>query len=351
MKTWRDVIVLPTETIRSVPIKFHAGGARVALVADENQMLLGTVRTVIFGALKASDEVRVCVNTTPQTAHSQTDSQHLVSLMRRKRLRQIPLVDDAGKLVGLKMLDEFVLTESRENWIVLTAGGLGTRPSGLTKTVPKPMRKVGDRSLLETIIDTFVDQRFCNIYLPVEIIERYFHDDEAFGANRYIRETKRLGTADSLSLLPSTPSEPLIVANGDLLARVDYLHMLDCHIDSGAAATVGTSEYEFQIPDGVVLHKDNRIVGMEEKPIHKSLMSAGVNVLSSEVLPRSPKNTFFDTLSHFTSLVNDVAHVVTYQIHGYSVDIGRIPDYEMANAEIDTATRQTSNIEANTNER
>jgi hypothetical protein len=102
----------------------------------------------------------------------------------------------------------------------------------------------------------------------------------------------------------------------------------------------------------VVLHKDNRIVGMEEKPIHKSLMSAGVNVLSSEVLPRIPKNTFFDTLSHFTSLVNDGAHVVTYQIHGYSVDSAGFPTTRWPTQKsTQPSTRQTSNIEANTNER
>jgi NDP-sugar pyrophosphorylase family protein len=270
--------------------------------------------------------------------------------MRRKRLRQIPLVDDAGKLVGLKMLDEFVLPESRENWIVLMAGVRGTRLGELTKTVLKPMRKVGDRPLLETIVDTFVDQGFRNIYLPVnykaEIIERHFGDGEAFGANRYIKETKRLGTADSLSLLSSTPSEPLIVAKGDLLARIDYLHTLNFHVDSGAAATVGTSEYEFQIPYRVVLHKDSRIVGMEEKPFHKSLVSAGVNVLSPEVLPRIPKDTFFDMPSLFTSLVNDGAHIRPMVMGWISAG------FPTTSRKIDTAVSQaTSNIEANTNER
>jgi len=167
-----------------------------------------------------------------------------------------------------------------------------------------------------------------------EIIEAHFGNGECFGANiRYVRESKRMGTAGALSLLPEMPTEPVIVANGDLLANIDYAHMLDSHVDAGVAATMGVSEYEFQIPYGVVREENGYIQRIEEKPIHKSLISAGVNVLSPAALDHVPADVFFDMPSLFETLIARGLKARTYKVHGYWLDIGRIPDYQKANAD------------------
>ena len=145
-----------------------------------------------------------------------------------------------------------------------------------------------------------------------------------------------MGTAGSLTLLPELPAEPLIVANGDLLANIDYVHMLDTHVDSGVVGTMGVSEYEFIVPSGVVHEENGLIRRIEEKPLHKSLISAGVYVLSPQALDYVPKETFFDMPSLFEILISNNLKAATYKVHGYWLDIGHITDFQKANVDIGT---------------
>lgn len=344
MKNLGKILIAPGQSIRDALLKIDAAGAQIALVTDEERRLLGTVsdgdiRRGLLKGLSLSDAVEKCMCRNPQTARSGDCPDSVLATMRREKLHQMPILDADRRVVGMEVLDDYLLPTARENWVVLMAGGLGSRLGELTKATPKPMLQIGDKPLLETILRNFVDQGFRNFYLSVnymaEVIEAHFGNGERFGAQiRYVREAKRMGTAGSLSLLPELPVEPLIVANGDLLANIDYAHMLDVHVDSGTAGTMGVSEYEFQIPYGVVREENGYISHIEEKPVHKSLISAGVYVLSPVALAYVPKDTFFDMPSLFEALIASGLKAATYKVHGYWLDIGRIPDYQKANADI-----------------
>lgn len=349
MKNWEEIVIGPEDSISTALIRIDSSGTQFALVLSSERRLLGTatdgdIRRGLLKGMQLSESISKCMNAEPQTATLGTDDQAIVALMRKQKLRQLPIVDSENRVVGIKILEEFILPASRENWVVLMAGGLGTRLGELTKNTPKPMLRVGDKPLLETIINTFIEQGFTNFYLSVnyraDIIEGHFGDGRKFGANiRYIHEKERAGTAGSLSLIPEQPAEPLIVANGDLLAKIDYAHMLDVHVDTNAAATMGVSEYEFQVPYGVVEETNGVIFRIVEKPLHKSLVSAGVYVLSPSVLAHVPENTFFDMPSLFEKLIAQKLKAVTYKVHGYWLDIGQIPDYHKANDDIDSVYR------------
>lgn len=349
MKNWKNILISPDRSIREALLKIDAVGSQMALITTRDGCLVGTVsdgdiRRGLLKGLTLADAVEKCMHTRPHFGRITDSKDAVLAFMRRERLHQMPILDEADRVVGLEVLDDYLLPPARENWVVLMAGGLGTRLGELTKTMPKPMLPVGDRPLLETIVRRFVDQGFVNFYLSVnymaDVIESHFGEGERFGARiRYLRETKRTGTAGSLSLLPELPVEPLIVANGDLLADIDYAHMLDEHVDSDVAATMGVSEYEFQVPYGVV-HKENGFVKrIEEKPVHKSLISAGVYVLSPSSLGLIPHDTFFDMPSLFEALIAGGQKVSTYKVHGYWLDIGAIPDYQKANSDIGTVFR------------
>jgi len=349
MKNWKEILIEPSKSIREALLKIDAAGSQMALVTDADLRLVGTVsdgdiRRGLLKGLSLSDSVEKCMHRQPHAARAGDSPDSVLALMRRERLHQMPVVDAQDRVVGLEVLDDYLLPTARENWVVLMAGGLGTRLGELTKAMPKPMLPVGDRPLLETIVRRFVDQGFRNFYLSVnymaEVIENHFGNGERFGARiRYVRETKRMGTAGSLSLLPEPPAEPLIVANGDLLASIDYAHMLDVHVDSGVAATMGVSEYEFQVPYGVVREENGFVRRIEEKPVHKSLISAGVYVLSPSSLALVPSDTFFDMPNLFEALISRDRKVSTYKVHGYWLDIGAIPDYQKANSDIGTVFR------------
>ncbi len=346
MKNWKQILITPNQSIREALLKIDSVGAQMALVTDENCKLLGTVsdgdiRRGLLKGMSLSDPIEKCMYRNPQTARSGDCPDSILARMRREKLHQLPILDEEGHIVGMEILDDYLLPAARENWVILMAGGLGTRLGELTKVTPKPMLHVGDKPLLEIIIRRFLDQGFRKFYISVnymaEVIESHFGDGDHLGAEiRYLREVKRMGTAGSLSLLSESPVEPFIVANGDLLANIDYAHMLDVHVDSGFAATMGVSKYEFQIPYGVVCEENGLIQRIDEKPVHTSLISAGVYVLSPATLAHVPADSFFDMPTLFKSLIAGNMKAATYKVHGYWLDIGRTPDYQKANADINT---------------
>jgi dTDP-glucose pyrophosphorylase len=347
MKNWENILFAPNQLIREALLKLDATGTQMILVVDENRKLLGTLsdgdlRRGLLKGLALADTVDKCMFRFPRTVFSHDGRDLILATMRRLKLHQVPIVDRDFQVVGMEVLDDYLLPMARENWVVLMAGGLGTRLGELTKSTPKPMLHVGDKPLLETILRNFVNQGFQNFFLSVnylsEVIEAHFGDGERFGANiRYLKESKRMGTAGALTLLPEIPTEPMIVANGDLLANIDYLDMLEVHVDSGVIGTMGVSEYEYQIPYGVVCEENGIIQRIDEKPVHKSLISAGVYVLSPPALGYMPKDVFFDMPNLFEALITNQFKTATYKVHGYWLDIGQIPDLRKANADITTA--------------
>lgn len=340
MKIWEKVLVSPQTPLREAIARIDAAGTQMALVVDEQRRLLGTlsdgdIRRGLLKGLDLSDAVEQCMYRKPTTIAAGTSDDAALSLMRRRGLHHLPVVDDEGVVVGLRAADDFFVARTRDNWVVVMAGGLGTRLRELTRDTPKPMLHVGERPLLETILRGFIDQGFRRFYLSVnykaELIEQYFGDGSSLGAEiRYLREKQRLGTAGALSLLPETPTAPIIVTNGDLLAKVDFVDMIRRHEEHGAAATMAVREYEFQIPYGVVSEDDGRIERIEEKPIHRSLVSAGMYVLSAAALQRVPADTQFDMPSLFDTLIAEGQTTRAYTVRGYWLDIGRLPDYEKA---------------------
>src|SRR5262249_52426002 len=144
-------------------------------------------------------------------------------------IRQLPVIDQEGRVVDLKLLDDLVESEPRDNWVVLQAGGMGTRLRPLTSETPKPMLKVGKRPILGTILLSFRNAGFHRFYMSVnykrEQITEHFGDGSAFGVTiRYLEEQEDngLGTAGALGLLPEAPTAPVIVMNADLLTSLNF---------------------------------------------------------------------------------------------------------------------------------
>ncbi len=343
MKAWESILILPDTPLREAIARINDASTQMALVVDADRCLLGSladgdVRRGLLNGIGLDDPVERCMFRTPTTARQDESTEDILAKMRTLVLHQIPVLDDNGRVVDFKTIDDFLTIPARDNWVVIMAGGLGKRLKELTRDTPKPMLTVGNRPLLETIVCRFVEQGFRHIWLAVnyhaEKIEEYFSDGAKFGAEvRYIRENKRLGTAGALSLLPKPPDLPLLITNADLLVTADYGEMLDDHVANGAMATMAVREHEYQIPYGVVRTAENRIEELEEKPVHQALVNAGIYVLSPEALPFVPHDTFFDMPELFATLIDDGKLVCHHRLDGYWIDIGRHEDYHKANGD------------------
>ena len=343
MKDWKNVMVSPTTSIRETIRIIDQGALKIALVVDEGNHLIGTVsdgdiRRGILNGCELENAVQQIMNVSPSVANKNDGREKIFALMRQKQIYQIPLVDGNGVLVGLEVIDTILNSAPRDNWIVLMAGGLGTRLKQLTAETPKPLLKVGDKPILETILDSFIEHGFSRFFISVnyksEMIEEYFGDGSRWGVQiDYLREDKKLGTAGALSLLPDKPPAPIVVMNGDLLTKVNFQQLLNFHTEHVSSATMCVREYDFQVPYGVVKLDQHRILSIVEKPIQRFFVNAGIYVLEPEVLEMIPYDTYLDMPPLFDKLVSLEKETAVFPIREYWLDIGRMDDFERAQLE------------------
>jgi dTDP-glucose pyrophosphorylase len=349
MKKWELALVGVGTTLRDALVTIDRAGTQMALVVDSERRLLGTLsdgdaRRGLLKGLTLEDEVSAAMHRSPTVARAGDDRHSILEKMRRLGLHQIPVLDDEGRVAGMEVVNDFLTAPTRDNWVVIMAGGLGTRLEHLTRETPKPMLRVGSRPLLETIVRGYAAQGFRRFYFAVnykaEQIEQHFGDGSKFGIEiRYLREEQRLGTAGALSLLPEVPQQPIVVTNADLLTKEDFGHMMDRHVSSGADATMAVREYEMQVPFGVIRERDGCIEAIEEKPVQRFTVSAGIYAISPHVLELVPSEKFFDMPSLFEAAGSRGLLARCHRIEGYWLDIGRLPDYERANLDFDEVFR------------
>lgn len=342
MKAWEKTLISAEASFRDALKAIDASGAGIALVVDADRRLLGALtdgdlrRALIRGA-GLDDPARDAANPRPVRADAGQDRAAILTALRAHSVRQLPLIDGHGRVVGLITAADFLDIPVRDNPVVIMAGGKGERLAELTRDTPKPMLKVGPRPILDTIVSNLAGQGFRRFWLAVNYradqIEAHFGDGTAQGLDiRYLRETKPLGTAGALSLLPPQ-DRPVVVTNGDVLAKADYSHVLDSHLQSDAAATIVVRDYKMQVPFGVVRADGGQVVRIEEKPTQTYTISAGAYVLSPQALALVPRDVAHDMPALLGDLIDRGLGVRVQRAEGYWMDIGRPPDYAQANAD------------------
>jgi dTDP-glucose pyrophosphorylase len=343
MTRWKDVVVSKDTLLKDAIAKIDASRLQVALVLGADDSLLGIltdgdVRRAILAGKELQVPVSEVMTTRPTVVSVHTPRDEMLALMRRKSFHHLPLLDDAGRVAGLATLDELIGVTARPNWVVLMAGGLGRRLSPLTDERPKPLLAVGGKPILETILESFADQGFKRLFLSVnykaDMIRSHFGDGDRWGVKvEYLSETARLGTAGALSLLPEKPTLPIVVMNADVLTRMNFDSLLQFHTAQHAVATMAVREYDFQVPYGVVRLDATHIKAIEEKPVQKFFVNAGVYALSPEALDQVPPQTFFDMPTLFERLIDARKTTAAYPLRENWLDIGRLDEFERAQTE------------------
>lgn len=318
----------------------------VAIVNNDNH-LVGTVtdgdiRRGILKGIHLNQSIKYIMNIAPTFSYENSIEAYK-RLLEINKVKQLPILTEAGEIVDIIFAEQFNDVNIKSNKVVLMVGGLGTRLRPLTEHTPKPMLKVGNKPILETIIEGFRNHGFVNFVLCVnykkEVIQSYFQNGAAFGVNiEYIEETKRLGTAGALSLLKDEVTEPIFVMNGDLLTQVNFSQLLNFHLETNSLGTMCVREYEYQIPFGVIETNEHQLLSIQEKPLKKEFVNAGMYMLSPEALKMIPHYEFYDMPELFNAIIekNKVASV--FPVREYWMDIGRLTDYEQANKDYESVS-------------
>ena len=321
----------------------------IVLITDETNRLLDTVtdgdiRRFVLAKhvldaplsrlLEHKHGNRSSPHVKPVFARVGTDPAVVLGMMRDHGVHQVPLLDEADRVVDLRTMDDLVPEPLLPVHAVIMAGGFGKRLASLTTKMPKPMLPVGDRPLMERILGQLQQAgiRRVNVtthFMPEKIID-HFGDGARFGLEmNYINEECPLGTAGAISLLEES-DEPFLVMNGDILTGVDFRALHAYHKENAAAMTVGIRKYEIKVPYGVVEHQGYRVDRIDEKPCLEFFVSAGIYLIEPSVRTYIPSGQRYDMPDLIRSLVADGRTVVSYPILEYWLDIGKPNDYEQA---------------------
>jgi dTDP-glucose pyrophosphorylase len=344
-----NVYLRENNCLREAMISIDRSGYGIALVVDESQKLLftitdGDLRRAVLNSLNLDLTIAEWAKRSPEhgvlspvVMPLSTPPSVLLLKMQEEDLRHIPLVDEEGRVVDLAMLREMVIGDTPDLSAVIMAGGFGSRLQPLTEDLPKHMLPVGDKPMMEHIINQLhtAGIRQVNVtthYKPEKIVE-HFGDGKRFGLDiNYVNEDRPLGTAGALGLMDPWDST-LLVINGDILTRLNFQAMLAFHRENKAVMTVGVRSYETRIPYGVVELQGVDITALVEKPLYKAFVNAGVYLLEPEVYRFIPRQERIDMTDVINRLLEQKSRVVSFPISEYWQDVGQHDEYQKAQDE------------------
>ncbi len=320
-------------TLRDALLVIQKSKEKIALIVDNsNKKLIATVtdgdiRRALLNGRNLDSIASKSVNKDFISINKASEELSLIAanVIRRKGIRQLPVIDDQGLIADLYYIDDTVIP--LPNSVVFMAGGRGTRLRPHTVNCPKPMIQVGGKPMLEILLEHCIATGLSNFYISVNYLKEqvidYFQDGSKWGVNiNYLIEEEPLGTAGSLALLPKTLSEPFLVMNGDVLTRLNPSHLIEFHQEHNTLATLCVREHSFTVPFGVVQNDEFRLVAFEEKPTFQYLINAGVYVLNPSILSILSNNKCIDMPS-LLQLAQDKGHQVSVcPIHEYWIDVG-----------------------------
>lgn len=271
--------------------------SKVALVTDSDGRLLGVVtdgdvRRSLQNGLDLKESISSVMNKNPVTGRPKDSRRTLLRMMRRKDITHVPIIDAEGIVIDIESFAELALPNPKTlgKKALIMAGGFGKRLLPITESIPKPLVKVGSKSIIELLIEDLsaagFDKIFVSTFYKAEMIEEFLGERDYLGTDlHFLQEEKPLGTAGGLQLLPlEVREESILVLNADLLVTVDYESLWRQHLISESFVTMCVREIEIEVPFGVVCSEGDKLVDeIREKPVEKFLVNAGMYVVSGQL--------------------------------------------------------------------
>jgi len=354
VRNWQKVLVDNKANMMKAIEKLDTEALRIVLVVDDFRKLLGTVtdgdvRRALLCHCGMDTPISQIMNRTPVTASIHEDRSEVLRKMKQEDLLHIPIINNEGQIVDLETLQHLTDSKKFDNPVFLMAGGFGKRLMPLTEDIPKPLLKVGNTPILQTILESFISNGFHNFYISThykaEMIRNYFGDGSAWDVKiKYVHEEEPLGTAGAVALLPESLSNmPIIMMNGDLLTKVNFENLISFHCEQGGIATMCVREYDFQVPYGVVKADGQQVRNIVEKPIHKFFVNAGIYVIEPDLRANIIRGSSIDMPDLLQKMILEDKGVSMFPVHEYWLDIGRKSDYQQAQCDITSRAFDYSN--------
>jgi dTDP-glucose pyrophosphorylase len=354
-KNWRSSMIKEGSSIKNALEAISNSGALMACICAADGKLLGIVtdsdiRRALLNGAWLDECVDKFANYRPILAEWTLPRSDLLIIATTAAVREVPLIDAEGKLA-----DIFVLThhqdreisesprpsasgEQTDSPMLILAGGQGMRLRPVVSDRPKSLAIVGDRPILETLIENAAKSGVRKFYIAVNYmsdqIVRHLEDSKYSDFDiRILYEKERLGTAGAISLIEDRLDKPLLVCNADVLSTVAFGNLVRHHCRENADLTCSVRPYDFTIPFGVFELANGVITGVREKPRKKYLLNAGIYAVAPALCELVPKIEKFDMTDLIASACAKGKKVSPFLLHEYWIDVGQPEDYLRANEE------------------
>jgi dTDP-glucose pyrophosphorylase len=306
----------------------------------ESILTIGDIQRAIIKAIDLSSSVSCIIDTNKVFASDTEDYESIREKMRRLRAECMPVLDKDKNLVDVVFWKDVFPNNSEidsrdkiELPVVIMAGGKGTRLKPITNVIPKPLIPIGDKTILEEIMDQFESIGCKQFYMSVnyksDMMRFYLDQLEHKYSIDFFEEMKPLGTIGSVSLLKGKINTPFFVSNCDIMIDQDYRDVYDYHKQNNNDLTIVTAVKSIRIPYGVIdTGDDGLMTGLREKPEITYMINTGVYLLNSCLIDEIPEGVFF----HITDLMEKVksrgGRVGCFPVsEGSWRDMGEWPEY------------------------
>ena len=276
-------------------------------------LTIGDIQRAIIRGVQLSTSISEIIDKKKIYAHHDESEEQIKSEMARLRAECMPVIDDDGKLVKIYYWEDFFDSNIKEQRtkinlpVVIMAGGKGTRLKPITNVIPKPLVPVGDKTILEVIMDQFegigCNKFYMSVNYKADMMKFYLSQLEHKYDIQFFMEDRPLGTIGSVSLLKGKISTPFFVSNCDSINDQDYRDVYDYHIQNKNELTIVTMVKSFRIPYGVIeTGEDGIMTALREKPELNYQVNTGVYILNPECIDEIPQGEFF----HITHLMEKI---------------------------------------------
>ncbi len=308
-------------------------------VTDYSNRVIGTItdgdiRRRLIGGGALTDCVTTAMNR-EFSFYSSNDNERVESFhkIKQRGVKVIPILDEELRLVGI------IDTAKQKSMLpidaVLMAGGKGERLRPLTDNIPKPLLKVGDKTIIDHNIDRLLSYGIQHITVTVnylkEQIEEHFSKPRNGVKINTVREPKFLGTIGSVKFVNKLHNDTILVMNSDLFTNINYEDFYLDFVKSGADMSVAAIPYSVSIPYGILEVEKDSIKALSEKPTYNYYANAGIYLIKKQMLSLIPDNEYFDATDLIELLIAHGSKVIRFPITGYWIDIGKNEDYNKAN--------------------
>ncbi|MFD2917466.1 nucleotidyltransferase family protein [Psychroserpens luteus] len=345
MINYKDHLITSGTSIRDALKRLDLlAGDAIIFVVDEDDKLKGSltdgdVRRGLLKGVTIEEPVSKIIQDHPKFIKKGSRDIYQIIEYRKLNFRIIPVIDDNDKVINVlnfRYMRSYLPIDA-----IIMAGGRGQRLRPLTDNTPKPLLKVGDKSIMEHNVDRLAlygidDFWFSVKYLGDQIVDYFGDGKDKNRSIHYVWEDEPMGTIGSVSKIDNLEHEHVLVSNSDILTNLDYEAFYLDFLSKDADFAVVTIPYNVSIPYAVLETSNGHVLDFKEKPTYTYYSNGGIYLMKRSMLDYIPKGAHFNATDLMEKLIAEKKKVISYPLVGYWLDVGKHEDFEKAQKDINT---------------